>query len=122
LPNLLVTDLAEAVRASEALKIYICNVATQPGETDGYTSNDHLRVLEEHIGSNLFDIILLNDAYDGSLPAGSDWVRVDDELEEGYAVHCSAVADPEVPWRHDPARLAQVIIDLLQERTGPLIE
>ena len=46
LPNLLVPDIAQAVRASRAVKIYVCNVATQKGETDHYTVDDHVAVLE----------------------------------------------------------------------------
>ncbi|HJS29986.1 MAG TPA: YvcK family protein [Anaerolineales bacterium] len=122
LPNLLVPDLAEAIRASEALKIYICNLATQPGETDGYTASDHVSVLEDHIGPDLFDIVLVNSKFVGDLPLGADWVLAGEDLDEEYAVYRSDVADSEVPWRHDPAKLSQVVMDLLQERTGPLIE
>jgi uncharacterized cofD-like protein len=60
LPNLLVPDIAAAISASRALKIYVCNVATQPGETDGFTCGDHVRVIEEHVGSGLFDIVVAN--------------------------------------------------------------
>ncbi len=65
LPNLLVEDLLGAIKASRALKVYVCNIATQSGETDVYTCYDHIRALEEHVGDNLFDIILCNDNYEG---------------------------------------------------------
>ena len=74
LPNLLVPDLAEAVRASRALKLFVCNVATQPGETDGFSCGDHLRVFEEHLGSGLFDMAVVNQNFQGNLPERVSWV------------------------------------------------
>jgi uncharacterized cofD-like protein len=122
LPNLLVPDLAEAIRASRALKIFICNVATQRGETDGYSCGDHLRALEEHGGSGLFDIAVVNHLYDGGLPQDIDWVWIDPDLREDYAVYEADLVDTLHPWRHDSGKLAEVILELLQERTGPLVE
>ena len=122
LPNLLVPDLLEAVRASRALKIYICNVATQPGETDHFTCGDHVRVLEEHVGGGLFDLILCNDRLEGQLPPGVQWVRAEAELEEDHAVYRADLIDTLHPWRHDSLKLARVIKDLFEERTGPLVE
>jgi uncharacterized cofD-like protein len=75
LPNLLVPDIVAAVQASRALKIYICNVATEPGETDGYTCEDHLRVLNDHVGGTIFNIVVINNSFDGQLPQGTGWVK-----------------------------------------------
>jgi uncharacterized cofD-like protein len=122
LPNLLVPDIAAAIRSSRALKIYICNVASQPGETDGYACGDHVRALEEHAGSDLFELVVANQSYAGQLPDGIQWVRLEDDLEADYAVYRTSLIDPARPWRHDSAKLAQVLMDLLQERTGPLVE
>jgi uncharacterized cofD-like protein len=122
LPNLLVPDLVEAIRASRALKIYISNVATQPGETQGFTCGDHVRVLEEHIGSGLFDMVVSNSQSEGRLPEGVQWVLAEDELDEDHAVYRADLVDVLRPWRHDSQKLAQVIMDLFQERTGPLVE
>jgi uncharacterized cofD-like protein len=122
LPNLLVPDLAAAIRASRAVKIYVCNVATQPGETEGYSCADHVCVLEEHIGSGMFDVILVNRDYSHTLPGDVQWVRTDDDLEADHIVHQSNLVDPEYPWRHDSKKLADVLMDLLQDRTGPLVE
>src|SRR5512143_2086398 len=58
LPNLLVQDLLGAIRASRALKVYVCNIATQSGETDVYSCYDHIHALEEHVGEDLFNVIL----------------------------------------------------------------
>lgn len=121
LPNLLVPDLVEAVRASRALKFYICNVASQPGETDGYNCVDHIQTLEKHVGSHLFDVVICNNRYQGTLPSNVDWVRVGDGLEENYQVYCTDLIEEDHPWRHNSNHLATVVMDLLMERTGPLI-
>lgn len=121
LPNLLVPDLAEALRSSRALKIYVCNVATQPGETDGFTCLDHVRTLEKHVGAGLFDLIICNNHYEGKLPASVDWVRPGDGLEAAYSVYYGNLVDEDQPWRHDSKKLADVIMDLFYERTGPMV-
>ncbi len=121
LPNLLVPDLADALRVSRGLKFYVCNVATQPGETDGYTCGDHVRSLEKHMGVRLFDIVISNDLYRGQLPEGITFVRTDPEVEEEYTVYSTNLIDQEKVWRHDSQKLAQVIMDLYLERTGPVV-
>jgi uncharacterized cofD-like protein len=122
LPNLLVPDLIQAIRVSRALKIFVSNVATEPGETDGYSCGDHLRVFEEHAGEGLFDIAVANDQYVGTLPEGVEWVTIESELEEHYPLYRTDLADQLQPWQHDPGKLAEVLVDLLQERTGPLVD
>jgi uncharacterized cofD-like protein len=122
LPNLLVPDIAAAIQASRALKIYVCNVATQRGETEGYTCEDHVKILNDHVGGTIFDIIVLNNQYEGQLDAGIEWVKTVPETEAEYPIYRADLADDMQPWRHDSSKLARVIIDLYQERTGPLIE
>ena len=122
LPNLLVPDISQAVKASRALKIFVCNVATQPGETDGFSCKDHLNAIEEHVGSGLFDIVLVNKRQQGRLPEGSEWVRIDQDLDDTYSVYYSDVIDDDRAWRHNSEKLARILIDLLEERTGPLVE
>ncbi len=60
LPNLLVPGIADAIRAAKANKVYICNVMTQKGETDGYSAADHTKAIVDHCGTGLIDYILLN--------------------------------------------------------------
>jgi len=122
LPNLLVKDIADAIKASRALKLYICNLATEVGETDHYSCGDHIRALEEHIGPGLFDIAVLNCSFNLPLPQEIEWVKLESDIEEDYAVYASDLVDAVHPWRHDAQKLAQVIVDLYQERTGPLVE
>jgi len=121
LPNLLVPDITEAIRSSRALKFYICNVATQSGETDGFSCGDHVRSIEKHLGGHFFDLIICNNRYNGKLLEGVSWVRPEADLEEKYAVYFADLIDSEFPWRHDSNKLAQVIMDLYYERTGPLM-
>jgi uncharacterized cofD-like protein len=122
LPNLLVRDLAEAVRVSHAMKFFVCNVATERGETDRFNCMDHLRSVEKHVGENLFDLVICNNNYHGDLSQRSDWVKMDTELLRHASVYGGDLIDPVYPWRHDPLRLAKTVMDLFYERTGPLIE
>jgi len=117
--NLLVPDLADAVRASKAFKVYICNVASERGETDGYSCEDHMRTIEKHAGSRLFDLVINNNRYDRDLPQGVSWVKVNEE-ESQYPVYQADLLDVENPWRHDSNKVAKTVMDLYFERTGPL--
>ena len=121
LPNLLVPDLLASLRATRAIKIYICNIATQAGETDSFTVFDHVRALEEHIGGDVFDVILCNNNYEGALNEASVWVRADAKTLSDERTHTTDLADPAHPWRHDSAKLAQVILNIFNQKTGPLI-
>lgn len=120
LPNLLVHDLLAGIRASRAIKIYVCNIATQDGETDSFTAYDHVRALENHVGGDIFDVILCNTNYTGALNPTSVWVRLDEESLADERMYASDLADNAHPWRHDSVKLAQVIMDIYNERTGPL--
>jgi uncharacterized cofD-like protein len=120
LPNLLVEDLLGAIKASRALKVYICNIATQTGETDLYSCYDHTRALEEHVGDSIFDIVLCNDNYEGQLNPGSQWVRMDEKTQADARARCSDLSDANYPWRHDASKLARTLIEILSEYTGPL--
>ena len=120
LPNLLVPDLLAAIRASRALKIYVCNIATQVGETDLYSCYDHVRALEEHAGADLFDVVLCNENYAGKLSAEARWVEADEESLKDKRLYCADLPEAEHPWRHDPVKLSKVLMDLYYERTGPL--
>ena len=110
LPNLLVSDIARAVRASRAVKVYVCNVAAQPGETDGYGASEHIRALEAHVGKGLFPIVLANDGFD--TPSQVDFVPADLDNTE-HQVITSDLIDRAHPWRHDSDKLAQALLRLL---------
>src|SRR5258706_5039467 len=120
LPNLLVNDLLAAMRVTRAIKIFVCNIATQSGETDSYTCYDHLRALEGHIGEDLFDVILCNDNYSGEISPTSQWVIMDERTLSDSRAYSNDLLDTSHPWRHDSVKLAQTIVDIFMERTGPL--
>jgi uncharacterized cofD-like protein len=121
LPNLLVRDVLEAMRVSKALKVFIANISTQPGETETYTCGDHVRSVEEVIGSDIFDVIVCNSWYDSTLGGTAQWVRVDEGILNDPRLYQADLADQREPFHHDAVRLAQALIDLYNERTGPLV-
>ena len=83
IPNLLIKEISEEIAKSKAKKIYVCNIMTQPGETDNYKASDHLKALIQHAGSNkIVDAVLVNNALPQTLSdkyekAGSYPVEVD---------------------------------------------
>jgi uncharacterized cofD-like protein len=120
LPNLLVGDLADAIRSSRAVKIFVANLTTQPGETAAYTCSDHLQPVEEILGDGVLDVIVCNSWYDSSLGSATHWVKVDELLASDPRLYQANLVDPQQPMHHDTTKLAQVLLDLLYERTGPL--
>jgi uncharacterized cofD-like protein len=121
LPNLLVPNLVKAVRASRAIKIYVCNVANQPGETEGYTCLDYIDALRTHTGADIFDLVLCNNNT-GATDMNIEWVLPTPELQEQYLVHCADLVDEINPWQHAPDKLADTLIELLEEKGGALLE
>ena len=125
LPNLLLKDLAKAIKKSSALKTYVCNVMTQPGETDGYTASDHLQVIDQHIGAEMIDVMLVNNQkIDDELlkkyrAEGSEAVKVDQGLNQfDIEIIKDSLIDQSNLVRHNPAKLAEVIVELVLERTA----
>jgi len=115
LPNLLVPDVARAVATSRALKVYVCNVATQRGETEGYSVGDHVAALEAHVGARLFPLVLANDNLDVDFdaPPGVELVPVDFPPHARYRVVTADLIDPAHPWRHEGHKLARALLRLL---------
>lgn len=119
LPNLLVPDIVDAIKASRAYKFYICNVATQPGETDEFSCMDHIRTIEKHAAGRIFHLVLCNNKEVDFVQEGSKQVLPTARLEEEYAAYSTNLIDEEHPWRHDAIKLARSVMDLYYERTGP---
>jgi uncharacterized cofD-like protein len=113
LPNLLVRDLTEAIRVSRAAKVYVCNTATQPGETAGYSVLDHVRAIERHVGPGLFPLVVANSNYRGTLLPRLDWVKCDAPAAGPLTVVSADVIDEEHPWRHDGTKLADLLLKLM---------
>ncbi len=115
MPNLLVPDLAEAIAASRAVKVYVCNTATQPGESDNYSVLDHSLAIERHTRPGLFPLVLANSNQRGALLPNLTWVRLDPYVNGAHPLRVltADVADEHHPWRHDPDRLATALMDVL---------
>jgi uncharacterized cofD-like protein len=120
LPNLLVHDIARALQQTRAYRVYVCNLATQPGETDNYTVADHVAVINKHVAPGrvnmrgLIDAVLANSNLSVAPDAGGGntvFVEpVSPSMEKMVAVD---LIDEERPWRHDSQKLAQAIVDLI---------
>ena len=113
LPNLLVEGMVEAIKASPALKVYICNLASQEGETEGYDVDDYLRVLHEHIGANIFDFVLVNSNNSHQPTGGQSQVifRPEDSTRHPEVRFIGAdVVNVRIPSHHDPDKLARSIM------------
>jgi len=121
LPNLLVPGLAESIKSSKALKFFICNVANQKGETEGFKTSDHIEVIEKHLNNTHFDVIICNNDLSSPKADAIELVIPDANIEDQYSVYFAPLVDSKNPWRHDSLLLAEVINDLYFERTGPLV-
>jgi hypothetical protein len=75
----------------------------------------------DHIDGRFFDLVLANSNTNGDLPSDIEWV-IAQEADTDYPVHLTDLVDEAFPWRHDAVKLAQVIMDIYEERTGPLVE
>ena len=117
LPNLLVPGVAQAVAASRARKVYVCNVATQRGETDGYTVADHVAALGAHVQGTPFPVVLANDNLDVPLEGAPGVALVAPELPADGAcrIVTADLVDELHPWRHDSGKLAEALLRLLED-------
>jgi len=131
IPNLLPVGVAQAVRESAALKILVCNLMTQPGETERFTAADHVRVVQSYIGETSLHICLLNSrAIPDSVAnqyasTGAEPVFIDEpELLRSGAVPIATdlLAESDREVRHDPMKLARWIVALTRayQRTREL--
>jgi uncharacterized cofD-like protein len=122
LPNLLVGGVAATLSAVKATRVYVANLMTEPGETDGYSLEDHLRAIREHTGFDLFDYVLVNRA---PLPPwavaqyaadGAAVVDIPDEIADtgrGRIVMADlAAVTPSGQIRHEPAALGSALAAL----------
>ena len=121
IPNLLVKGIAEAIRASEARKVYICNVMTQRGESDAFTASEHIVALQANLDMRLFDSVVVNtgipseqalgkyrEAKQYLVEADTDRIRA-----MGYKVLAGDYMNESDLVRHDPMRLAARLVGLV---------
>lgn len=121
LPNLLVPGIAEALRQTQAVKIYICNVMTQPGETDGYTASRHVKAIIDHVGPGVIDYVVVNAqavaphlkevyARQEAYPVPPDVTAI--EALGVKAVKANIISETNLV-RHDPVKLSRTIMDMV---------
>jgi uncharacterized cofD-like protein len=122
LPGLLISGIADALRATAAYKIYVCNVATQPGETDDYGVAEHVMAIEQHIGRGVIQAVIANAHMPTENSGVTQYVqRAPDyhPIAQRYQIRYADLVDDERPWRHDPSKLAKAILALCEaERAG----
>jgi len=122
MPNLIVPKLAQAIVESEAVKLFVCNVMTQPGETDNYSVSNHLDAIYDHIGHHLFDYVIVNN---GEIPphveskyaeigAKAVQLDIDEVTKRGYHVIADQLVLFRTFLRHDAERLSHHIYKLVE--------
>ncbi|MBQ7900641.1 MAG: YvcK family protein [Clostridia bacterium] len=123
IPNLLVDGISFALSATSAKKIYVCNVMSQPGETDGYTAADHINAIVSHVGENYIDYCIVNsqhmpdDIVDRYHRENAYEVQIDKDKFENMPTQLITkdllYYDKEnMKLRHDYIKLAQTILEL----------
>jgi uncharacterized cofD-like protein len=126
-PNFLVEGVAQAVAESQAIKIYVCNVMTQPGETQDFSASDHVKALIEQAGVPIFDYVMVNveepnerlrQRYAG---AGAYWVLPDVDKVKGLGLKpvTGSFINQSRVVRHDHERLSEAIVRLINRRVRP---
>lgn len=128
LPNLIIDRISESIKKSKALKIYVSNIMTQPGETDGYMLSDHINAITKHCNEVLFDFIIANN---GIIPEeyyikykndGQDMVGIDREnIPENIEIITEDLVQiKDGLLRHNSKKLAVVIMNLILKYVMPV--
>jgi uncharacterized cofD-like protein len=125
LPSLLVPAITDAIRASRAIRVFVCNVATQPGESQGYDLADHLSAVERHTSPGLLDVVLANNQFGAKRPGAyaAEPVRLRWPPASAWPMSNTPrlVLDDVVNWEnshhHDPARLAASIMKIYERES-----
>ncbi len=118
LPNLLVQGIRRSLIAAPAPKVYVCNVATQPGETDSFGVADHVAAIEDHVGKGVINYVLANDNVTDVIPQAEKAtpVRVITPINNGLRLVTSDVVAEENRYHHDSIKLAEAIMRIYDDR------
>ena len=118
-PNLLVTGISEAVANAGALKMFVCNVACQAGETDGFTVQDHVDVIRRYAGPTSVDVVIANNnLLDGEREAAFDLIRPEPVRADLAHWVLADVINEDIPTGHHPTKLALTVSGEYQKRRG----
>ncbi len=120
-PNLMVPEIADALRAADAPKVYVCNVMTQPGETDDFNASEHVAALLDHVGPGIIDYAMVNTALPSEEArtkyAHAHQTFVDPDVDRVRALGVRALAGDYVSEtdvvRHDPMKVASRLVSLV---------
>ncbi len=115
LPSLLLPAIRDAILAAAATRLYVCNVATQEGETAGLDLAGHVSALIAHTAPGVMDVVLANNRFDARIPSGwqAETVRLHwppDGMPSPPRLVLDDVVDPDNAHHHDPARLAAAVM------------
>ena len=122
IPNLLIGDIAQRIKQSPAMKIYVCNIMTKPGETDDYTAYDHIKAIHDHVGKGVIDFCICNTGEivpefvkkynrEGAEPVSIDKTKV---RSEGVVLVSKELANISGEYiRHNSKELASTIFDIV---------
>ncbi|MDE3078025.1 MAG: YvcK family protein, partial [Chloroflexota bacterium] len=129
LPNLLIEDIQKAIRASAAVKVYVCNVATQKGETDGFEVDDHIRALYRHGCRGLFQYVIANSQPNAELPRKFSVTSPPRgrqlEADPTLRLLAADVVSRMDALKHDPERLAEQVMEVFcmrNQRAAPSVK
>lgn len=132
IPNLLFSEISEALVKTSAECVYCCNIMTQPGETNGYSASDHVRALHEHAGANFVDKIIVNDEeldhqiYERYCDQKSDIVIIDEdklcemeiEIIKSRLVSYNHVGEVRHNAKKVAATIFSLLLDIEEKREG----
>jgi uncharacterized cofD-like protein len=124
IPNLLVPEISKAIKSSPAMKIYVCNVMTQAGETKDYTASDHLKALFAHSAEGIVDYVIANNQkvpphYANKYAAeGAYLVKVDRKriAQMGVGLIQASLIHESISIRHNSEKLAALIVPLITDK------
>ena len=118
-PNLLIPGIAQALADSRALKVYVCNVAEEPRQTEGYSVQEHLDVVRHYAGENAVHAVIANSSIpDGPTPAGLDFIRPRHPWSDTALLVEADVIDSSATARHEPEKLAGVVAATYRRHRG----
>ncbi len=115
LPNLMVSGIANAVAASSANKVYICNLTSQPGETDNMDSADHFEIIRNAIPDAKLDGMICNNFHQGKLQNNVSWCKISTKEKGAVRTFEDNLVDEAYPWHHDPEKLKTIVMRVWEE-------
>ena len=124
MPNLIVNGVVDELKRNKAKKIYFCNAMTQPGETDHFSVEDHIRALQRHSFADAVDIVITHnnvvskELLDKYLAMGSEPVKVKEEQHDYEILYRDVLSFEDQLIRHDSDKIRDVIQEVIEKELG----